>query len=479
MLALCLLAAAMAADAPAILFHRLRIDYTTTSDWTTLELRNPDGILSSRLISTLGNPTRSSAGSTLMGLNQPLAAAQAGERVGLTVDLAVTPDSAAQPLEFLLKKGSIGGSLVRLSLVDGDQVRAIEEVRHDGSVAGSGGQNPKEFAISLASLQDTPPRQGQVAAPGLKKMVWAFYYPWYNLNSWSSPQLRDRPLTPYSSNDRAAILRHIEQAQSAGIDGFISSWWGPGHYTDQNLKLLLDIAQAKDFAVTVYFETLADGQGRSEGQIFEWLLFLLSTYRDHPAFMKVDGKPLVVVWASGAVPLATWKAIFERLRERGLDAVYLAMSYDPSNLAVFDGLHQYGIFNMANLARSMETAGRAARYYPLLADTPASKIWAATVQPGYDDRLVPGRQGAFKDREDGAFYRSTWAAALASDPHWVFITTWNEWWEHTHVEPSEAHGNQYLDMTADYANWWKSQPPPDDPPSAACCRPAPSSYPAH
>ena len=33
-------------------FYRLRIEYSSTSDWTTLELHNPDGILAARLMET-------------------------------------------------------------------------------------------------------------------------------------------------------------------------------------------------------------------------------------------------------------------------------------------------------------------------------------------------------------------------------------------------------------------------------------------
>ena len=40
---------------------------------------------------------------------------------------------------------------------------------------------------------------------------------------------------------------------------------------------------------------------------------------------------------------------------------------------------------------------------------------------------------------------------LAGNPDWVFITTWNEWWEHTHIEPSEKFGDQYLRITEEYA----------------------------
>ena len=46
-------------------------------------------------------------------------------------------------------------------------------------------------------------------------------------------------------------------------------------------------------------------------------------------------------------------------------------------------------------------------------------------------------------------------AALQSDPDWIFITTWNEWWEHTHIEPSEQFGDQYLQITREFADRWK------------------------
>jgi hypothetical protein len=58
---------------------------------------------------------------------------------------------------------------------------------------------------------------------------------------------------------------------------------------------------------------------------------------------------------------------------------------------------------------------------------------------------------------DGEFYRSTFEAALQSDPDWIFITTWNEWWEHTHIERSEEFGDQYLQITREYAGRWKAE----------------------
>src|SRR5512133_3936838 len=58
-------------------------------------------------------------------------------------------------------------------------------------------------------------------------MVLAYYYGWFNMGQWSGPEMIDRPAEPYDSADRGAMSRQIGQAQSAGIDGFVMSWFGP------------------------------------------------------------------------------------------------------------------------------------------------------------------------------------------------------------------------------------------------------------
>ncbi len=51
-------------------------------------------------------------------------------------------------------------------------------------------------------------------------LVLAFYYTWYDDNTWNSGQLSDLPAERYISADRGAMGRHIDQAKAAGIDGF-------------------------------------------------------------------------------------------------------------------------------------------------------------------------------------------------------------------------------------------------------------------
>jgi hypothetical protein len=438
-----------------ISFYRLRIEFTTSSDWTTLQWLNPENVLAVRQMGTLGSPTNASASMELLALNQPLSAAEAGGLVGMTVDAAVDPQAMAEPLSFLLQKGALNGSTVRIYAVSGEAVDLLLEVDHQIVVASDPGYNPRSFTLDLSGLSDVEPQQVQIGAAGMSHMVWAFYYPWYHQRDWNSDLLTDRPAVRYDSYDPEAIDRHIEQAQAAGIQGFISSWWGPQDYTDQNLFTLLNHAEAHNFRVMIYFETLDNNLGRPQEQLYDWLEYFIQTYGDHPAYMRVDGKPVIVVWASDAVPLDTWRAVFADLGANGYEALFLGMGYRIENLEVFDGYHTYGVFTYPDLVRTNEQARRMARYFPLLMDDPQPKIFAASVQPGYDDHLLPDRGGGqVQERLDGEYYRSTWEAAIAADPDWIFITTWNEWWESTQIEPSETYGDLYLQITREYVDRW-------------------------
>ncbi|TMC29713.1 MAG: hypothetical protein E6J24_16500, partial [Chloroflexi bacterium] len=173
------------------------------------------------------------------------------------------------------------------------------------------------------------------------------------------------------------------------------------------------------------------------------------------ALMRVGGRPVIPIWQSTQVPLSTWRSVFADLRSRGFDAIYLALSFDTQDLEVFDGFHAYGTFDAATATYAR--VGREVRYWPLLADQPAARIWAASAEPGYDDRAIPGRVGTFLDRRNGATYRATLDGAAASDPDWILITSWNEWWENTHIEPSVNFGDQYLQITREFAARWKQQ----------------------
>ena len=85
------------------------------------------------------------------------------------------------------------------------------------------------------------------------------------------------------------------------------------------------------------------------------------------------------------------------------------------------------------------------------------RIWAAGVIPGWDEsRVQPPRTNAkVYPRRDGALYTETWQGAMASNPEWITITSYNEWFEGTQIEPSVTYGTRYLTLTRQLVDQWK------------------------
>lgn len=440
-----------------ISYYQIQLELITNSDWSKLEILNTDDIYTLQLENTMGNIKNYIVKNEYLQVNQNIEEAKQNKKVSLTINYALSPDAINNPINLILYKGGLNNTYINIYYIDGDNKQLIQKVEHSGLVESDKLLNPKELKLDLSKLKGVTPKEFVLKGKTdkIKKMIWAFYYPWYDFGDWSSSILKDKPKTLYESNSQDSISTHIDQAKGAGIDGFLSSWQGPESYTDDNLKLMLDIADEKGFSVAVHLETQSENGPREKDEIFEWLKYIIINYGHHPAYASVNSKPLIVIYNSLSIPLDTWKNIFEELEKEGCDATYIGMGYGIENLDLFDGIYEYNIFDTQDLSGIYKKTSQSAQYYQMIKKLNEPKIFAATVMPGYDERLIPGRKGGFKDREDGAFYKETFETAIASDPDFIFITSWNEWWEDSQIEPSELFDDKYLNMTKQYAKQYK------------------------
>ncbi len=304
--------------------------------------------------------------------------------------------------------------------------------------------------VLLAACRGEPTTPG--GRPAVPALVLSFYYPWWGRADgpsgkwyhWNPTTARhdvtDTPvLGLYDSNDSAVVRQHIRWAKEAGIDAFVSSWWGPTSFEDHSLQVLLAVAQQEHFKVSIILENPF-----TPAELYDDFHTLLATRATSPAWLRVNGRPVVFVYAR---IMNRFTPDDFRWAFAGTGAFTIADAQDSVQAAPFDGVFSYGPVQDLDGYLGQEATQIAAHHA-------AGRIYVAAAVPGYDDRVIrqPGRYLA---RDSGAMFRRMWASAAGAD--WVTITSWNEWHEGTEIEPSLEYGRSYLDLARTLGDGWRRQ----------------------
>lgn len=201
----------------------------------------------------------------------------------------------------------------------------------------------------------------------------------------------------------------------------------------------------------------------------------LARYMDDSRYLRIDGKPILVVYrpdiiASAAEMTALWRREAEK---RGWPGVFLVASNafrfeEPQRLG-FDALvefppHGFVADRIESKLRWLNpNPGGVVYDYAQVAETEAKHMQTARagapvfpgVMPGWDNEARrPGAGAVYHGATPqayGAWLRAAVERAkrsLPADRRFVFINAWNEWAEGAYLEPDRAFGRAYLAETA-------------------------------
>ncbi|NCC50961.1 MAG: hypothetical protein EOM20_07055 [Spartobacteria bacterium] len=276
---------------------------------------------------------------------------------------------------------------------------------------------------------------------------------------------------PYDASDRDVIEYHVLSALAAKIDGFFVDWYGIHSDEERALPALLDMAARCGFKVGICFEDKTmfgysyNVRHRHEAvsNAVENLNYILDKHAAHPAYLHLDGKPVVITF-SWSEPMDSvrrhaygffaheWAEILDRVREK--HDIYFMHDYH-SHLKeqywdIADNMYPWLDVNGESLERFYAEERRrvAAGQYDRM---------SSLVYPGFDNHGVWGwGEGPFvTPREDGDFYRRSWEMALSNDVRLLQIATWNDFAEGATIEPTVEYGFQYLELTEAYVARFK------------------------
>ena len=326
--------------------------------------------------------------------------------------------------------------------------------------------------------------------PGEKKVA-AFYYGWWsnttnysqsvpyeiedneewrhwnNLDrGWYPPTNVCSPNTPmqgyYDSSDPTLIETHLRQAEWAGIDAFVASYWGANGFEMKNFNTMLEVAKQinSNVSLALYFEIFMGGLDKlpedeavaSLETEFSAIYSTMMAAENQNVVWLEDGKPVLFVYVVQAITSNIWGRVMKNLADKDMD--FFLMGDRPGigedYNQYFQAVHQYDAYAPTRDDNYHET------FFSMKQSCKKfDQIFAAAVAPAYNDTVVRDGNDPF-GREDGDFYKARWNDAIALNPDWITITSWNEWHEGTEIEPSQENGDLALTQTKAFIEEFKS-----------------------
>ncbi len=333
----------------------------------------------------------------------------------------------------------------------------------------------------------------------------AFYYPWYVAEEWENdwdaeparPYGTDgaRQLRLYGSDDPKVFNRHLELAEEFAIDVLVLSWMGKGSRADINLQKVLAEAEGKKVKFAILYESWINLGSSTDkvkridfssesvrSQFYDDLAYLRTNYYErYPDHFTIDGKAMLYLYLVRNyrnLPSGFVDRIRATLAPRPVhivaDVAYFGPDRHPFTAhnvddvgprkLLFDAYTAYNMYTFSAVAD-----GDSALQYRVREADPVFHDWAQSVPfyphvlPAYKDfrdghgRLT-GTKEEFRQSVCRVLRLRTWGRFSERFRRIVFITTFNEWYEGTSIEPgmtrrpgSRDYRFDYLDAIRDVA----------------------------
>ena len=381
---------------------------------------------------------------------------------------------------------------------------------------GSGNPNAKEDPAPAAAAPDDVSRDGDYVAfnprpPAVRPpvRVIAFYLPQFHPipenDAWWGPGFTEwtnvvsgtplfeghhQPRLPadlgfYDLRVREVRHRQVELARAYGIAGFcFYYYWFAGRRLleapldgfagDDGIDFPFCICWANENWTRVWNGLDQDVLISQEHSPEDDLRCLedASRYLRHDRYIRIDGRPLLIVYRPSLLPAAAETAARWRdwCREHGIGEIHLAYTQsfdvvDPAQIG-FDSAIEFppnltGVPDVAATMPGLDPDFRGSIHdwsvFPARSDRYAEPSYPLfrTVNPGWDNTARRGAAATVWVGSSPAGYRRWLANAIADterriadpDRRLVFVNAWNEWAEGAHLEPDRKYGFAWLEAT--------------------------------
>jgi hypothetical protein len=275
---------------------------------------------------------------------------------------------------------------------------------------------------------------------------------------------RQYPLTgPYDQSTVYLLEYQAALFKLAGIDGVIFDWYGSRNVNDfgeihEHTKAMVEVLRRAGLQFTVCYEDNAvnmeyggnanvpAGEALESGkEVFRWLR---QNWFNDNAYIRLDGRPLVLCFGPQYFSQAQWNELFAETDPRPFFADLMART------AWADATYNWPAMNgnkpvYPNLVNDLNGFYNGQKDKPYL---------IAGAWPAFDDVYEDIGQNSYGDLAyaGGETFKLTFKAARDSWPDVIQIATWNDYGEGTIIEPTVERGYRELEYLQDRRKEWDS-----------------------
>lgn len=298
------------------------------------------------------------------------------------------------------------------------------------------------------------------------------------------------PLGFYDLSNIDTIRRQVDLARHYGVHGFCFYYYyfSGRRILEKPLELLLGAPDIDfPFAICWANENWTRGwnsvhdillaQDHEHERVEDFALTVAPILRD-PRYIRVDGKPLLLVYNPATIPdfparLDVWREVFAR-EGVGEVVVYMVQAfgqYDPRVFACDGAIefppHNIGFHGNEPISHTLPVINPEFLGWVVMAETVLERArhslsldadyrWIRGCNPSWDNNARrPGRGWTMHESTPDFFER--WLRYLAGEgnpgpvrnpENYLFVNAWNEWAEAAYLEPDRKYGYAYLNRVA-------------------------------
>jgi hypothetical protein len=240
----------------------------------------------------------------------------------------------------------------------------------------------------------------------------------------------------YSSNNPTQVANQLNDMISRGIQGVIIDWYGPGSYEDGVTKLVMAAAEQHPgftFAIMVdqgAIEWDSCGGCTPQQALIAQLQYIEQTYFASPAYMTVDGAPMVTNFGVATTYNIDWNAVSAALSTKPDfffmdDEGYTTSMSGGSYSWVKPTTNDYGVSYLTN-------------FYQTGMSFPQEETVGASYK-GFNDTLASWSEDRIMGQQCGGTWLNTFSLINSlynsgKQLPALQLVTWNDYEEGTEIE---------------------------------------------